>query len=245
MNKPNLRIHIAPVGYEIDRIVLPARERRADRVYLMVHENPGQDKALRFIEAVKERLEEQNIEVRTADHDRLDLFSIIKAVKEIIRGECGNNVYVNLASGSKIQAVGGMMACMMFNEENNVIPFYVEAEEYASPQNEQSSSGIREIMDIPPYEIQKPAEKLIRALRIVRDKGRISKKEMADLCDEEEIIKVDPKKTSRSQALFTSLDMNIIQPLKVQWGFIEEEKIGRSRWLEITEDGKNAAKFLI
>ena len=28
---PNLRVPIAPVGYEIDRIVLPAKNLRADR----------------------------------------------------------------------------------------------------------------------------------------------------------------------------------------------------------------------
>jgi len=44
-NLTNLRIHIAPVGYEIDRVVLPAKKMRADKVFLLVHENPSQDKA--------------------------------------------------------------------------------------------------------------------------------------------------------------------------------------------------------
>ncbi len=42
----NLRVHIAPVGYEIDRIVIPAKERKADKVWLLVHDNPSEDKAL-------------------------------------------------------------------------------------------------------------------------------------------------------------------------------------------------------
>ena len=49
---PNLRVHIAPVGYEIDRIVLPAKRLRADRVILLVHENPSEDKATKFYEKI-------------------------------------------------------------------------------------------------------------------------------------------------------------------------------------------------
>ncbi|MFM9875966.1 MAG: DUF6293 family protein [Nitrosarchaeum sp.] len=42
-----------------------------------------------------------------------------------------------------------------------------------------------------------------------------------------------------------SLDKNIIAPLENDWKFIKVEKIGRNRWIKITEEGKNAAEFLI
>ena len=32
----NLRVHIAPVGFEIDRVVVPAVKMKADLVYLVV-----------------------------------------------------------------------------------------------------------------------------------------------------------------------------------------------------------------
>ena len=48
----NLRVHIAPVGYEIDRIVLPAKKMRADKVILLVHENPSEDKAIKFYQKI-------------------------------------------------------------------------------------------------------------------------------------------------------------------------------------------------
>jgi hypothetical protein len=38
-----LRIHIAPVGFEIDRIVLPAIRKKADRVWLIT-DNPSYQK---------------------------------------------------------------------------------------------------------------------------------------------------------------------------------------------------------
>jgi len=241
----NLRVHVAPVGFEIDRIVLPAKKRKADKVYLMIHENPSEDKAGPFVEKIKKQLKKANIEVVTASHDRLDLYKIIKSIKEIIEEEKGNNVYVNLASGSKIQAIAGMMACMMFNKEKNVVPFYVEAKEYIGFKGQQSSSGIKEILDIPPYEIQIPEQKHIKALKIIKDNsGKLTKKEMAKLAYDEKIIIVKAEKENFTQARFASLDKNIIQPLE-RWNFISVEKLGRNRVIKITEEGNNAAKFLI
>jgi len=49
-NIANLRVHIAPVGFEVDRIVIPAEQMKADRVWLLIHENPSEDKAGPFIE---------------------------------------------------------------------------------------------------------------------------------------------------------------------------------------------------
>jgi hypothetical protein len=40
------------------------------------------------------------------------------------------------------------------------------------------------------------------------------------------------------------LDKKLIQPLKNTWNFIEEEKIGKNRWISFTDDGKNASEFL-
>jgi len=241
----NLRVHIAPVGFEIDRIVLPAKKRKADKVWLLVHENKSEDKARPFVEKIQKQLVKANIEVEIEYHDRLDLFKIIKSVKEIIEKEKGNNVYVNLASGSKIQAIGSMMACMMFNTEKTVHPFYAEAKEYLGFKG-QISSGIKDIKDIPPYEIQIPDQKHVQALQIIKENGgKITKKEMAKLSEKNGLISINAEENNYSQARFASLDKNIIQPLLEKWKFIKVEKVGRNRWIEITEEGKNAAEFLI
>ena len=34
-----LRVHIAPLGFEIDRVVIPAIQMKADRVYLLRHDD--------------------------------------------------------------------------------------------------------------------------------------------------------------------------------------------------------------
>jgi hypothetical protein len=68
---------------------------------------------------------------------------------------------------------------------------------------------------------------------------------MAELAEKNNIITVNAQEENQSQARFASLDKNIIQPLEEQWKFIEVEKIGRNRWIKLTQDGYNAAEFLI
>ena len=243
-NLTNLRIHIAPVGYEIDRIVLPAKKMRADKVFLLVHENPSEDKATKFYDSIDKKLQKLNIETEKVHHNRLDLFQIIKSVKQLIELQKDNSIYVNLASGSKIQSVGCMMACQMFNDNENVSPYYVEAKEYLGFSGETISKGIKEIQSVPSYEIKKPEPKLIQALKIIKkNNGKLSKKEMARICLKSKLITIHAE--NESQATFASLDQNIISPLEKKWGFIEVEKIGRTRWIKITDEGSNASEFLI
>jgi len=242
----NLRVHIAPVGYEIDRIVIPAKEQKADKVCLLVHDNPSQDKALSYIEKITKLLKKEKIKVEKEYHNRLDLFQIIKSVKKIIEKEKENTIYVNLASGSKIQAIACMMACMMFNEKKNLIPFYAEAKEYPGFEGKQMSYGVKNITQVPTYEIKVPDEKHLQALKIIKENGgKITKKEMAELADSSGLISVNAEKENFTQARFASLDQNIIQPLLERWNFIEIEKIGRNRWIKLTQEGINATEFLV
>jgi len=106
----NLRVHIAPVGFEIDRIIIPAVEMKADKVWLVVHDNVAEDKASKYRDKIEKSLEEKGIKTEITYANRLRLFPIIKAVTEIIFKERKNDIYVNVATGSKIHAIGCISA---------------------------------------------------------------------------------------------------------------------------------------
>src|SRR5215831_19262927 len=91
MNISHLRIHIAPVGFEIDRIVIPVREMKADKVFLLMHGDPAKDKARPYMEKIRTDLKKEKIEVQVVYSDRFDLFKILKSVKEIVQKEIGND----------------------------------------------------------------------------------------------------------------------------------------------------------
>ena len=246
-NMINLRIHIAPVGFEIDRIIIPATTQKADKVWLIAHDNVSEDKASKYRAEVEKVLEKNGIKTEVVHANRLRLFPIIKAVTEIILKERQNEIYVNVASGSKIHAIGCMMACMMFDDRKKIHPFYAQAEKYPEYDgSQQQTYGVSDIHQLPTYRIGTPKLDLIRAMRIIKDAGgRIQKKQMAKEAERAKLITVNAKKQNFTQARFASLDKNIVQPLVETWGFVEVEKQGRNRWLSLTEDGKYAAEFLL
>jgi len=246
-NIVNLRIHIAPVGFEIDRIIIPATSQKADKVWLITHDNVSEDKAAKYREKIEKELEQKGIKTEVAYANRLRLFPIIKTVTDIILKERKNDVYVNVASGSKIHAIGCMMACMMFDDREKIHPFYAQAEQYPEYEGSlQQTYGVAEIHSLPTYRIGTPKRELLEAMKIIKDAGgRIQKKKMAEEAEKRKIIIVNAKKQNFTQARFASLDKNIVQPLVEIWGFVEVEKIGRNRWLKMTEDGDHAAEFLI
>ena len=93
-----LRVHIAPVGFEIDRVVIPAIKMKADKVYLLRHDNYSEDKSGPYLEKIAKKLEKEGIETKTIDVNRFTLFGIIRVVKEIIQAERENSTLLSLPS---------------------------------------------------------------------------------------------------------------------------------------------------
>ena len=246
-NLVTFRVHIAPLGFEVDRITIPLKQTKADKLWLLSHENRSSDLSAPYLEKIKKECKKLGVEVKIAYADRLSIFKVIKSIKDIIEKEKGNYIYVNVASGSKIQAIACMMACMVLKNYKNLQPFYAEPEKYAAFEGKQQSFGIKDTIPLPIYEIQTPKPKLLEALKVISEQKnqKITKKEMAKIADEQGIITVNAEESNYSQARFASLDKNIIAPLEKDWKFIEIEKIGRNRWIKITQEGRNAAEFLI
>ena len=246
-NLATFRVHIAPLGFEVDRITIPLKQTKADKLWLLVHDNRSSDLSTPYMEKIKKECKKIGVEIKIAYSDRLSIFKVIKSIKDIIEDEKNNYIYVNVASGSKIQAIACMMACMVLKNCDNLKPFYAQPEKYAAFEGKQQSFGVKDTIGLPIYEIQTPKPKLLAALKIISEQKdqKMTKKEMAKIAEEQGIITINSEERNHSQARFASLDKNIIAPLEKDWKFIEIEKIGRNRWIKITEEGQNAAEFLI
>ena len=177
-NLATFRVHIAPLGFEIDRIILPLKQTKADKLCLIVHEKTAEDKSRPYLEKIKKECKKLDVKLELSYANRLGIFNMIKLVKDVIIAEENNYIYVNVASGSKIQAIACMMACMILKECNNIQPFYAEPESYAAFEGKQQSFGLKDTIPLPIYEIQTPKQKLLDALKIVytHDKQKLTKK---------------------------------------------------------------------
>ena len=241
-----LRVHVAPVGFEVDRIVLPAINMKADRVWLIVHAGAKADKGDKFIKDIQSKLKDARIECILAPADRIDLFDILRALRTIILKEKGNSILVNVSVGSKIQAIASMMACMMFKDISMIKPYYVVPERYNSSQEDkEETEGLKDIIGLPEYKIEIPSDKLIRCLALIDERagGKITKRELKDMAIENNLIHVDDKKISSDQAAYMALNKNLVEPL-LDWNFITESKVGSHHIISLTEDGRHALKFL-
>jgi uncharacterized protein DUF6293 len=256
-----LRVHVAPVGFEIDRIVLPAIKMRADRVWLITNNEPHADKGDKFVKSILSKLKDARIDCLQAQADRIDLFDILRALRTIVLKEKGNSILVNVSVGSKIQAIASMMACMMFKDIAMIIkPYYVVPEKYNSSsakEENQETEGLKDIIGLPEYKIEIPSEKLIKCLDIINTKtndGKITKRELKDLAIEHNLIHVDYDNKKKNgvkgtkyeysdQAGYMALNKNLIEPL-LHWRFITENKVGSHHIVSLTDDGKHALTFL-
>ena len=78
------RIHIAPVGFEIDRVVLPAKMDKADKVFLMVHSNRSEDKATKYTAEIEKRLKRWKIETEQVTADLWNIEEITRVTRDLI-----------------------------------------------------------------------------------------------------------------------------------------------------------------
>lgn len=240
-----LRIHIAPVGFEVDRIVLPAKKMKADTVWLVLHNNPYEDEGLSFADKIERQLKESGIECKQETADRTDLFDSLRAFKGIMARESSHAVFVNVSVGSKIQAIAAMMACMMFGDRSHVRPYYVVPDSYTTIPKEQETKGLKTIKTLPEYKIETPNTNLIHCLEIIADSPgqRLSKKNLKDKALENSLIVVE-KTDNKDQSAYMSLNKNFLDPLEGKWGFINIEKVGNKHMVSLTDEGRHALTFL-
>jgi hypothetical protein len=257
--KYSRRVHISPVGFEIDRVVLPLIEWEADSVWLLREKNFELDQGKRFFQEVKTEIQSKyskcKINEKKCDFDGRDLYDILRAYRDIIQEEKNNQIFINVSTGTKIHSIAGMMACMIFKDFAHALtPYYVKPEKYPDLPKEgtQLSYGCKEILDLPNYKIEKPSDYLIAILKIINarlesEETSLTKKELIELLINANLLKLSKKPKTRSRndkvAYYLALKRKCVDPLQ-SWKFIEPMVPGRRGNISITKEGKNILKFL-
>lgn len=242
--KAKLRVHVCPIGFEVDRIVKSAINLKAERVWLIVEENETKEKGKKFIKEVASTLKKSKIEVEYERVVRDDLFDNLRGILDILKREKDNHIHVNVSAGSKIQAIAGMMICMMF-KEYKATPYYVEPEKYGKAPSHPQSSGVKDTFDLPNYVMQKPNAILIEALKIIKDRTKLNKKQLAKKAIEQGLIEPGGGDDEVDQGVYAKLDSRIIKPLSETWKYINIKKIGTNYQIELSDSGRDICKFLL
>jgi hypothetical protein len=244
------RVHVMPFGFEYDRIVEPAKEYRADRVVLLDWIAEDIDRPSYHAD-VESDLDAAGIAYERVDCRLFDLYDSISVVAETVTDEAtpvdddgvGNTVYVNLSTGSKITAIGGMIACMVTGLAR---PYYVRAEQYA-PEAAPVGEGMEVAIDLPTYPMDRPEYQQIAVLARIEAAGGLSKRALIEFgadeglafirdCDRPFEADGTPSKQS-----YARLRRHVVAPLRER-GFVDVERVGTRNEVVATEKGRNTRK---
>jgi len=233
------RIHIAPVGFEIDRVVLPAKMDKADKVFLMVHSNRSEDEAKEYVAEIEKRLKRARIETEQVTADLWNIEEITRVTRDLILANSDCEIAINLASGSTNHSIGMDRACMTLRNRWNLRPFYPFAKTYNGfVYPHQQTEGVKKLKTIVAHRIQIPEDELIQALKIIKQnqgKNGMKKKDLAKACESENIIQYSGKSPN---AILIALDRQILQKLEHRWKAVQVKPQGRSFVVSLTKEGE-------
>lgn len=240
-----LRVHIVPVGFEIDRVIEPLIRFKADKVWLIIEENIETGDANYHYQEIKRRLRDVNIDFDERRCKFRALFELLNEYRIIIEQEHEHEIFINVSTGNKIEAIAGMMAAMMFHSDKvSITPYYAVPENYEIKPGtgEQFTSGYKDVIQLPNYKIERPKEHLIKALQIMKENGVMSKKRLIEIFVQNQLIVIERENHSES-AKHSQLNKKYLEPLNEK-KFIEIDGKGKAARIKISPNGENILKFL-
>ena len=232
------RVHIVPLGYERDRVVVPPVRLGADVVVLVNH--AGDDPADRpdYYTDIYAAFDEAAIQVVEVTADIFDLYDALGTIAGQIQAYAHDDVYVNLATGGKVTAIAGMIACMVTEAAT---PYYVSAATYGDHQQEPVAQDVTSISNLPTYPIDAPVPEQVQLLAYIADEEPVSKKELIAYAERQELPCLADYDGSDPKGKYRKLDTAVLDPL-VADGAVSLDQQGRRKVARITPDGENTLR---
>ena len=229
------RIHIVPLGYERDRVIVPPREMRADKVVLVTHARDDEGDVPEYYSDIYDAFEEVSIEVEETECDIFDLYDALGTIAGLIQQFRHEDVHVNLATGGKVTAIAGMIACMV---TESAIPYYVSAENYGDHQKTPVAQKVTNISNLPTYPINAPTREQVQMLARIAYQGPISKQDLIRYAESEQLPFIADYESDEPKGKYRKLDAHILNPL-LDDGYVTSSEQGRKKMIDITPDGEN------
>ncbi|SDY20313.1 HFX_2341 family transcriptional regulator domain-containing protein [Halobellus clavatus] len=230
------RVHIVPLGYEYERVTVPAVRMRADRVHLVYHEGDDPDERPGYYEDIHADLRAAGIEI---DDDTVcdifDLYDTLRTIAELIQANRAHDVYVNLAAGGKVTAIAGMIACMVTGEAE---PIYVSAAEYGQDKEVPVAKDVTSVSRLPTYPIQAPSRDPLVLLQYIVEEGPVTKQECIEFAVAAGIDPLAQHSADDTRGLYRLLDSHLLDSLRAD-EYVETYKQGRNKYVQATTEGEN------
>ena len=229
----DLRVHIAGQGFEVRRIVQPALDMRADRVYLLT--DPPKGKLRTYHERVLKQLKTAGVEALVRHCAVWDPNAVVGEMGSIAEAERGNHLYVNLGTGPTTCAIAGSLAAMLWHFQ----AYYTRIDYEATDVELEGDFPVKEVTFIPTFRLDPPAGDVLAVLELLGEKkGRPArKKEVVERLRERGFLRPG----ASAQAEQNVADRVLKRAL--EWGFLDSEGEGRRRRLRLNARGEAGRKM--
>lgn len=230
----DLRVHIAGQGFEVRRIVEPALDMRADKVYLLT--DPPKGKLKTYHDRVLKQLKSAGIETLVRHCAVWDPNAVVGEMGGIAEAERGNHLYVNLGTGPKTCGIAATLAAMLWR-----IEAYYPRVDYEADVGLEGDYPVKEVTFIPTFKLDPPGGDVLALLELLGEKGArpTRKKEVVERLRERGFLK--PKTDTSAQS-----DQNVADRVlkrALEWGFLDSEGEGRRRRLRLNPRGEAGRKM--
>ncbi|WP_336000541.1 DUF6293 family protein [Halorientalis halophila] len=233
-------VHVAPLGYEYDRILEPARTYDADEVYLLAPENATEH--AHYHDDLAAELEAEGVEVAWRSVDLHDVYAVLGIVTTITAEHADDIVRVNVASGAKLADIGCAIACMA----TDATAYYVHPEDHVPPlDREPLTEGVADVEVLPSYPVETPTTDQVAVMNYVQEATTQAytpkKSDLIEYSEEAALSYVVEANPANDKAKFALLNTHIVEPL-VERGYLEVESVGRQKQVGLTDTGENALR---
>lgn len=226
-----MKVHILISGWDKERSIWGCMRLGADKIYIVAPEPKKKKDAEDWISAKTRRIAEELkkkysdyfeiVFVHVAYDDYIDCF---KNIIRIIKKENGNEIFVNISSGSHVAASAAIFAASIMKCR----AYYVHAERYDEIFQQADrfiSYGGKEIIEVPLLPISSISGIEIELLKIIEKEGKLPISELA----------------GKAKVLFsvpTRSKFNYYVNKLADSGFLNNEIVSGKMYTKITKSGK-------
>ena len=234
--KPELRVHIAVLGYLSDRIYLPAINQKADKVYLLRYKNEKDSNSLKALSDVRKKLKKEKIELKERDCEIFNLVVVVKEIKKIALEESQNNLYLNISSGNTLSANAIVLSAMMLKNKVRSIQLYYVPYDYRKME-----ADMRRIDTVPVFQIKTPNDEQNKVIELLnKHKDGLRKSQIL----EKSISNYKSLKREDKSKRLMSLNRRVIDKLTTEWDMIRIEGKRKNAIVKLKHQGELYAQFI-
>lgn len=244
-----LRVQVVPLGAEYARLREPVFRWRADKVVALEYADGDAD--LPYLAEFLGELEANDrIDLERRTCDLFDFYDALGSVAAAIDDHAGDDVYVNISSGSRITAVAGAMACMM----TGATPLYARPDYGPDGDrlpSEPTHETVAEVQALPAYPVETPPDEQLAVLAHVAAAGEerdatgryagVSKGDLVAYVRESGFPFVASSNASTEKGYYRLLDSHVLDPL-LERGDVDVTPVGRSKYVSITDAGERTLR---